>query len=396
MKILALIPSFYGWIGSAVNERQLIIALSRKVDRCYVITFPSIRDTLRLKYTKKAYSLPKNVVTFEFPIPHRYLITIFARIIASCLLSVIGSILFLHKKVDLIYIRDSSLALGFLLSAPLRHITVVKIAALQEDELLGSKLSKVAGHMIFLVTFLLDRLAILRSDHVATMSSEESLLIEARRYVKPRKPWLIIPPGVNLESIGNLGEREEYRKKDKTWIGFLGSLEWWQGVDIMVRAMGIIKSKSKNVKLLIVGDGSRRSEIEKLCSKLNIDYEISGFVPHDEALRYLMSFDVMVVPSLKISTTESIIPIKIIEAWALSIPVVATRRKIFIDKYKDGEELVLCEPDPHSIAEAILKVLTNDALRTKLKQKGPELAREYDYNKIVESIIDVVAKQDSH
>jgi glycosyltransferase involved in cell wall biosynthesis len=51
------------------------------------------------------------------------------------------------------------------------------------------------------------------------------------------------------------------------------------------------------------------------------------------------------------------------------------------------EDLVYCEPEPKDIADKIILLLENKALREKLRQKGPELAKEYSYNTTAEKLL---------
>ena len=128
-----------------------------------------------------------------------------------------------------------------------------------------------------------------------------------------------------------------------------------------------------------------------MCKVLNISYKITGFLSHEEALKHLAMLDIMVLPSKRISTTELNIPIKIIEAWALGIPIVATKHRVFIEmSFKDGEHLVYCEPNPRDVAKAILRLINDEELRRKLSKIGPKLARKFNYDKIADALISVL------
>jgi len=99
-------------------------------------------------------------------------------------------------------------------------------------------------------------------------------------------------------------------------------------------------------------------------------------------------FDALVLPSYKISTTESNIPIKVIEAWALGIPVIVTKHQVFVSsKIKDYEDIIYCEPDPNSVAKAIAVILTNESLMRKIQANGLKLAKQFDYDKIAERLL---------
>ena len=111
---------------------------------------------------------------------------------------------------------------------------------------------------------------------------------------------MIISAGVNL-SLAEKVKRQISKSslKDTVDIGFLGSLAWWQGVDILVQAAAILKEKVPNLRIVIIGDGESRHSVEELCKSLDIPYEITGFVSHEDALKRLGTLDVMVLPRKK-------------------------------------------------------------------------------------------------
>ena len=90
----------------------------------------------------------------------------------------------------------------------------------------------------------------------------------------------------------------------------------------------------------------------------------------------------------KTSTTESVMPIKVIEAWTLGVPVIVTNHQVFLDnQIKDNEDVIYCEPEPYSVANAIFTLLTNNELRKKLQTNGPKLARQFDYSELTERLL---------
>jgi glycosyltransferase involved in cell wall biosynthesis len=108
-----------------------------------------------------------------------------------------------------------------------------------------------------------------------------------------------------------------------------------------------------------------------LCRELNVQCSITGFLRHEDALKLLKTFDVLVVPRRRISSTEAIIPIKIIEAWAMGVPVIATAHEVF--KYmglRDREDILLCEPNPEDVVNKILVILKDEELKKRLSEKA--------------------------
>jgi len=387
VNIMALVPSFYGSTGDAVNERQLIISLAKKVRRCYLITFIGFKQifTRRREELKKSY-LPRNLIVIPFPFPQiNVLIVRLVMIIVSYIVSILSLIIGASKKIDLIYVRDSFLSVGFLAFNSLAKKTIVKINALVEDEIPKECITK---SLIGKLSSFFDRLVLARAKRVAVPSRSFYDELVRRRHLKHRENPLELPPGVDINLIKKIKNHTKPSLQDNIIIGFLGTFQWWQGIDVLIRSIAILKKNIPNIKLCLVGDGPLRSTIERLCKKLDVVYEITGFIPHEEALKHLAIMDALVLPRKRISTTELIIPIKVIEAWAMGIPVIVTKTRAFLDnQIKNCKHVIYCEPKPESVANAIFTLLTNNELRAELKMSGPKLAKRFDYNYIAENLL---------
>jgi len=393
MKVLALVPSFFGHTGDAVNERQLLMALARKVEECYVLTFVGFKQIFTKRRRELKIVLPENMILIPLPLPQIHILIIyFAAIIVSCFISIISLILNVLKKIDLIYIRSSFLSIGFLTFRSLARKTIVKIPAIIEDEIAGGDIIK---SLIRKIASFTDRFVLARAGRVAVNGRPLYYeLVQRRCFIHEDEP-LEIPPGVDLSLIERIKNKVSKdislgMSKDYYTVGFLGLIAWWQGVDVLVKSVAKLKDASLNkvVKLLLVGDGPERRRIEYLCKRLGVDYEITGFIGHYKALEYLSMFDVLVLPRYRISTTECIIPIKVIEAWALGVPVITTRHEIYKSTgLRNKEDIIFCEPDPDDVAEKILLVLRDGELRKKLSKRGQQLAENFYYDKIVAKLI---------
>jgi len=385
MKVLAIVPSFFGPTGDAVNERQLLIELARKIERCYVITFVGFKQVFTKRRAELKIPLPKNMVLIPLPLPQIPILLFYLPLIFSCLMSIISLILDKLKKIDLIYIRSSSLSMGFLTFDSLARKTIVKIPAIIEDEISNDK-----GMKFFMEwsASILDRLALAKARKIAVDSKLLYYEIVKRRCFTHKDGPLEMPAGIDLRKIQNiLRNNKPPRKTNEPVIGFLGSLFWWQGVDILVRSVALVRNRIP-VRLLIIGDGPQRSTVENLCRRLNVPYEITGYLPHEKALQRLIEADILVIPSRRISTRETKIPNKIVEAWSLGVPVITTKHKVFeYFNIKEDQEAVFCEPTPNSVANAILKVLENEVLRERLIKFGLQKAKAFTYNEISKRIL---------
>ncbi|MEM1510544.1 MAG: glycosyltransferase [Thermofilaceae archaeon] len=388
-----VVPSIIGYSGDAVNERQLAKALSKFYK---LRTYSFVQITRLCTFANRNYiALAKKDVGLMLLLP-TFIFASMLSIIIMILSSFIIAVLSILEKPKLIYVRTTPKALPFIwLRRFHKGKVIVKVPSIIEDELRGSIYKSFPLDEMIFRAFLprIDRYVIVHADWVAVATFTFYRELVRRRGVKSKNPPILLPAGVDLSKITKIIKNSEKKADEsKIIVGFIGSLEWWQGVDILAKACSIVKNKFPNIKLLIIGSGNWKvlSLVESICKKENLDYEITGYLPHEEALKRLREVDVMVLPRRRISTTESNIPIKVIEAWALGIPVIVTRHKVFLESgIRDYEDVIFCEPQPLSVANAILTFLNDPVLREKLKVNGFKLALQFDYNRIAKKLLKI-------
>jgi glycosyltransferase involved in cell wall biosynthesis len=290
-------------------------------------------------------------------------------------------------KPDIIYVRNKLIAFSLLMlklfvSKPI----VFKFDNFAADEVLPAIKQKQFRNVIGKMLWTIDYYTLRHADLLLVHSNVMKNSIVEKSSIEDHK-ILICPPGIDMKKIEIIKESDVPSLENRVRIGFLGSLAWWQGVDILAEAVTMVKEKLPHVELFIVGDGPMREKATKICEKHKIKCIITGFVPHEKALKYLKSFDVLVLPRRKTPATESNIPIKVMEAWALGVPVIVTSHEVFKYMCKDGEHVVFVEPNPEDVAEKILLLALNSELRERLARNGQTLAQSFDYKTIAEGLL---------
>jgi glycosyltransferase involved in cell wall biosynthesis len=101
-------------------------------------------------------------------------------------------------------------------------------------------------------------------------------------------------------------------------LTFVGRLEREKGVFDLLEAFAMIASRT-DVTLALVGDGSRRAEVEALAKPFGDRVRVLGTRPHDEIVHYVGAADVVTLPSWNEGT-----PNAVLEALASGRRVVAT------------------------------------------------------------------------
>jgi len=199
---------------------------------------------------------------------------------------------------------------------------------------------------------------------------------------------LVIPNGIDLEKFKNLS-RKDLRKRlkikdNEKIITFVGTLRPVKGVKYLIKAMELIIKKNENVKLMLVGDGEEREELESLVEELDLKecVKFIGRVQNEEIPQYMAASDVFVLPSL----SEGF-PVVTLEAMASGLAIIATSVGGLPEIVEDGENGFLVEPkNPKEIAKKVLLILGSDELRENISKKNKEKVKEYGWECVIEQV----------
>jgi len=133
-------------------------------------------------------------------------------------------------------------------------------------------------------------------------------------------------------------------------------LERHKGIDVLLEACARLAEQAPPMHLDVYGDGSLRPDLERRASKHRLDATFHG---HVSGVRdRLLEADLFVLPS-----RGENLPITILEAMAIGLPVVATRVGGIAELVQDGVTGLLVEPDDvNGLADA-LAILIGDAER---------------------------------
>jgi len=162
-----------------------------------------------------------------------------------------------------------------------------------------------------------------------------------------------------------------------------------KGIEDLLTAISIIKTKYPNILLHVIGRTSNRyfSFLKTLCSKLNIEKNVQfvGFLPSQEDVyRHALQAKMCVLP-----TYHDIIPGTIIESMLMKLPVVAYAVGGIPELNNDNETVILVEKlNIKQLAEKIEYLLNNVEYRRELAEKAYKYACERFNNKnVVKDII---------
>lgn len=190
------------------------------------------------------------------------------------------------------------------------------------------------------------------------------------KFQLPRERVRFIPRGVDLNEFSY--RKPDTKKKKEYTIGIVGRITPIKGHIYLIRAMSKVIRLMPNIKLLIIGDAPEskpkyRQELEVLIRRLSLSKYIHFLGDCKDVPKKMKELDLLVMPSIGEETFGRVI----IEAQASGVPVVASRIGGIVDIIRDNENGILINPrDYSSLSEAIVRVLKDEELSSKLSKNG--------------------------
>jgi glycosyltransferase involved in cell wall biosynthesis len=160
--------------------------------------------------------------------------------------------------------------------------------------------------------------------------------------------------------------------RDPGLVLFVGRLVEMKGCEYVIRAMALLQHPG--AKLVIVGDGPLRNELESLSSQLSVDVTFTGMQPADAVRDWLARARVFCVPSVTTGKGQAEgLGMVFLEAQAMGTPVVSTSSGGIPEAVIDGETGLLApERDVPGLATRLDHLLTDDLLWERCSRSGQE------------------------
>ncbi len=164
-------------------------------------------------------------------------------------------------------------------------------------------------------------------------------------------------------------------------IGTVGRINEVKCQDLLIRSFARIRGRFGDSRLLIVGDGPRRAEMEALVASLGLAASVSFVGYQSRPDQFLHAMDVFALTS----RAEGM-PLAILEAWAAGIPVVSTRVGGIPRVVEHGQTgLLIDSGDEDALTEALMGLLADPTAARKLADAGQKRAEaDFDFARMAE------------
>ncbi len=211
------------------------------------------------------------------------------------------------------------------------------------------------------------------SDYIVPNSSDTYNLFNTIMKKKGQNTE-IIPMGVDTKKFhpNNLGINIK-KNEDHFQILCISSLIKRKGIEYLIIAMMKITQKYPKLKLVIIGEGSEKNKLIELIKEFNLKDNIELLQNLDEAtlLKYYISSDIFILPSIHYQGFSEGLGVVLIEAMACGIPVIGTKIGGITDIIEDNANgFLISEKSPDDIANRVLLILSNPELKEKFSING--------------------------
>jgi L-malate glycosyltransferase len=201
----------------------------------------------------------------------------------------------------------------------------------------------------------------------------------------------VVPSGIDFTPFRDVKDRDFLRREfgfaaEDYLAGIVAQLEDHKGHRYLIEAAGFLKERAPHVKIIVVGEGSLRMELDRRARELDVGDMVYFLGFREDVPRILASLDLFVLSSHMEGLGTSLM-----DAMACRLPIVATQAggipEIVIHR-KTG--LLVPPRDADALAQAILKLYLDRTLAGRLARAGYDLVhRKFSAESMARKIIEI-------
>jgi len=225
---------------------------------------------------------------------------------------------------------------------------------------------------------LIERFLSYFTDRIICVSQAVESFVTVNERIRSEKTCLIYNAVVPPDHLLN----DHQRKQIRTSLGFyseaiiiavVASLTANKGHGILLEAFAQVFRSHPSIRLLIVGDGPLREQLETEVQRQKTAAAIVFTGIRNDVFELLQASDIFVLPSI----IREGLSLALIEAMSVSLPVIGTEIGGIPEVIEDGESGFLVSPgSSEQLAEALKKLVNDQALRTGMGLRGRQMYEE--------------------
>jgi 1,2-diacylglycerol 3-alpha-glucosyltransferase len=160
-----------------------------------------------------------------------------------------------------------------------------------------------------------------------------------------------------------------------------GRLAKERSIDIMIRALPLVRKSIPDAELAFSGRGADEQEFRKLAADLGVADSVKffGFLSQADLVEAYNAGEVFAITST--SDTQSMV---MMQAMACGLPVVGVNARALPEYINDSNGFVVEPENPQELAKRLIEILKNPALQKKLGAGGRQTALQFSPSKIAD------------
>ena len=192
----------------------------------------------------------------------------------------------------------------------------------------------------------------------------------------PAERIIVIPVGAEPQA-----ERWRLRDEPRRLL-YVGSTSAWQGLPTLIEAMRILEQRAPQVTLSMAGPS--RDDLAELALPANV--RALGHVPHAGIGRVYLEHDLFVVPRPRSVVSETVTPMKVVEAMAYGMPILAM--DLGAIRWATGADGAFLhrEDGPEALAAAIEEAISDPGALVATGARAFERSARFSWDEIGRSV----------
>ena len=172
--------------------------------------------------------------------------------------------------------------------------------------------------------------------------------------------------------------RQEYGLA-KPLAVYAGRLAFEKNIDVIIRALKIVKADFPEINLALAGHGQAEESLKKLTAELGLEENVKflGTLDHHRLAKLYRSADVFTIAS-----TSEVQSLTIIQAMACGLPVIGVNYNSIPELVRPDNGLLFKPGDYKALADCMVKILSDADLKRKLGQGAVDFTPKFSTENI--------------
>lgn len=187
---------------------------------------------------------------------------------------------------------------------------------------------------------------------------------------------ILVPNGANLQCFTNTSNTSRERV-----IVYIGSLDEWAGLKLVIDAFPLLKKKIPGLKLNIVGSGKQKQFLQESVRMLSLQDSIffTGRLSYNQMADLLSSYYIGLAMFKPCNASAFASPLKLFDYMAAGVPIIASDLGDIGRIVKESNAGLVVNWTIDEFVDAVEELLTNRTLWLNCHRAGLRYVSQYDW-----------------